>query len=73
MLLFIFTLLPSLKQSQSQLRYKNLGKFLFSHFFMKALKAFIKPFWGTTKKFENKYLHEIHFGKKARNTQNGKG
>ena len=24
--------------------------------FMKALKAFIKPFWGTTKKCENKSL-----------------
>ena len=26
---------------------------------MKALNAFIKPFWGTTKKCENKNLDEI--------------
>ena len=36
---------------------------------MKALKAFIKPFWGITKNCENKNLHVIHLGKKPRNTQ----
>ena len=37
-----------------------------------GLKAFIKPFWGTAKRFDNKNLHQIHFGEKFRNTQNGK-
>ena len=43
------------------MRCKNLGKFLFSHLFVvsqkgfvKALKAFVKPFSGATKKYENK-------------------
>ena len=40
---------------------------------MKARKAFIKPFWGATKKCESKYLHEVHFGKKSRNNQNEEG
>ena len=33
----------------------------------------MKPFLGATIKWENKHLHEIHFGKKSKNTQNGKG
>ena len=51
------------------MRRKNLGEFLFSHFFVvpwkgfkKALKTSIKHFWGTTKNCENKNLHDIHFG-----------
>ena len=37
------------------------------------MKALYKTFCGTTKKCENKKLQIIHFGKKSRNTRNGKG
>ena len=30
-----------------------------------ALQSLIKPSWGTTKKCENKNLHEIHIGEHA--------
>ena len=59
-----------------QMRHKNLGYFFSTLVcgalkdFMKALKAFTKPF---LKKCENKKFHKIHFGKKSRNTKNRKG